>query len=192
MIALVEAVHERWAAMFGWLGLALIFDAIDGPLARALDIGRTLPDWSGDTLDLVVDFTTYVFVPAYAIMASGLLLPGTATALGAAIVVSGALYFADKRMKTEEFKGKKEDKELFDEATVWVGGLDRVHRARRIARCYDFSATPFAPSGKHATIAFRNLIVSADSVRPATPSAPGAPPPCPANKKIMVSPHWFD
>ena len=107
LIALVEAVHERWAAMFGWLGLALIFDAIDGPLARALDIGRTLPDWSGDTLDLVVDFTTYVFVPAYAIMASGLLLPGTATALGAAIVVSGALYFADKRMKTEDnhFRG---------------------------------------------------------------------------------------
>jgi len=49
-----------------------------------------------------------------------------------------------------EFKGKKEDKELFDEATVWVGGLDRIHRARRIARCYDFSATPFAPSGKQS------------------------------------------
>lgn len=49
-----------------------------------------------------------------------------------------------------EFKGKKEDKELFDEATVWVGGLDRIHRARRIARCFDFSATPFAPSGKQS------------------------------------------
>jgi len=49
-----------------------------------------------------------------------------------------------------EFKGRREDKELFDEATVWVGGLDRIHRARGIARCYDFSATPFAPSGKQS------------------------------------------
>ena len=49
-----------------------------------------------------------------------------------------------------EFKGKREDKELFAEATVWVGGLDRIHRARGIARCYDFSATPFAPSGKQS------------------------------------------
>lgn len=49
-----------------------------------------------------------------------------------------------------EFKGRREDRELFDEATVWVGGLDRIHRARGIARCYDFSATPFAPSGKQS------------------------------------------
>ena len=38
-------------------------------------------------------------------------------------------------------------KAQIDEATKWVGGLDRIHRARRILRCYDFSATPFAPSG---------------------------------------------
>lgn len=49
-----------------------------------------------------------------------------------------------------EFKGRREDKELFAEATVWVGGLDRIHRARGISRCYDFSATPFAPSGKQS------------------------------------------
>ena len=37
-----------------------------------------------------------------------------------------------------------------DEATKWVGGLDRIHKARGILRCFDFSATPFAPSGKKA------------------------------------------
>lgn len=35
-----------------------------------------------------------------------------------------------------------------EEATVWVGGLDRIHRARGILRCFDLSATPFVPSGK--------------------------------------------
>ena len=33
-------------------------------------------------------------------------------------------------------------------ATKWVGGLDRIHRARGVLRCYDFSATPFAPTGR--------------------------------------------
>jgi len=65
------------------------------------------PNWSGDVLDLVVDFVTYVFVPAYAITASGLLLPVAAPLLGAGIVVTGALYFADRRMKAADnhFRG---------------------------------------------------------------------------------------
>lgn len=107
LIALLEAVREHWAAMFAWLGVALLIDALDGPLARRFNVGGVLPNWSGDTLDLVVDFTTYVFVPAYAITASGLLIPLATPLLGFAIVVSGALYFADRRMKTYDnhFRG---------------------------------------------------------------------------------------
>src|SRR5664279_3014285 len=107
LIALMEAVREHWAAMFAWLGLALVIDAIDGPMARRLDVKRLQPDWSGDVLDLVVDFVTYVFVPAYAIAASGLLLPLASPLLGAGIVVTGALYFADRRMKAADnhFRG---------------------------------------------------------------------------------------
>ena len=66
LLALLEAVREHWAAMFAWLGVALIIDAADGPMARRLDVVRLQPHWSGDVLDLVVDFVTYVFVPAYA------------------------------------------------------------------------------------------------------------------------------
>jgi type III restriction enzyme len=42
-------------------------------------------------------------------------------------------------------------KDSAEEATVWIGGLDRLHRSRGILKCYDFSATPFAPSGKKST-----------------------------------------
>lgn len=107
LIALLEAVREHWAAMFAWLGAALVVDALDGPIARRLDVARLQPNVSGDVLDLVVDFVTYVFVPAYAITASGLLLPLTAPILGAGVVVSGALYFADRRMKAGDnhFRG---------------------------------------------------------------------------------------
>lgn len=38
-----------------------------------------------------------------------------------------------------------------DEATRWIEGLDRIHRQRRIGRCFDLSATPFAPTGKTST-----------------------------------------
>ena len=93
LIALLEAVREHWAAMFGWLGAALVIDAVDGPIARRLDVARVLPNWSGDVLDLVVDFVTYVFVPAYAITASGLLLPLAAPLLGVGIAVSRRALF---------------------------------------------------------------------------------------------------
>src|SRR3569623_1081051 len=107
LLALLEAVREHWAAMFAWLGLALVIDGLDGPIARRLNVEAAQPDWSGEVLDLVVDFVTYVFVPAYAIIASGLLLPIAAPLLGVGIVVSGALYFADRRMKTADnhFRG---------------------------------------------------------------------------------------
>ena len=107
LIALLEAVREHWAAMFWWLGVALVIDGVDGPIARRLDVVRMQPNWSGEVLDLVVDYVTYVFVPAYAITASGLLLPLAAPLLGGGIAVSGALYFSDRRMKAEDnhFRG---------------------------------------------------------------------------------------
>src|SRR5271165_2260191 len=71
LLALVAATEHKWSRMFVWLGVALFVDAIDGPLARRYRVVEVLPRWSGDALDFVVDFVTYVFVPAYAISASG-------------------------------------------------------------------------------------------------------------------------
>jgi len=107
LLALMEAVREHWTAMFWWLGVALVIDGVDGPIARRLDVVRLQPNWSGEVLDLVVDFVTYVFVPAYAIAASGLLWPLAAPLLGIGIAISGALYFADRRMKSDDnhFRG---------------------------------------------------------------------------------------
>jgi type III restriction enzyme len=50
-----------------------------------------------------------------------------------------------------EMKTKKPteiSKDEIDEATKWVDGLDRIHKARGILACFDFSATPFSPTGK--------------------------------------------
>jgi phosphatidylcholine synthase len=106
-LALVLATGEHWAAMFFCLGLALVVDGADGPLAREFKVAEVLPRWSGETLDLIVDFTTYVFVPAYAIAASGMLPKALAVPAGIVVVITGALYFADRQMKTADnyFRG---------------------------------------------------------------------------------------
>ena len=107
LLALLAADDRNWSAMFAWLGAALVVDAIDGPLARRYSVATVLPRWSGDTLDLVVDFLTYVFVPAYAIVRSGLMPDALAIIAAIAIVISSALYFADRNMKTDDnhFRG---------------------------------------------------------------------------------------
>src|SRR3984957_6530281 len=41
-------------------------------------------------------------------------------------------------------------REDIEEATKWVGGLDRIHRTRDILTCFDLTATPFAPTGRRS------------------------------------------
>ncbi len=106
-LAMLAAVDRAWPAMFLWLGLALVVDALDGPMARRMQVMTLLPRWSGDVLDLVVDFLTYVFVPAYAIAHAGVLPEPLAVPAGIAVVVTSALYFADRQMKMDDnsFRG---------------------------------------------------------------------------------------
>jgi type III restriction enzyme len=65
------------------------------------------------------------------------------------IVINDEAHHAWRIPAESKIKGVK--KEDIEESTVWVGGLDRIHRARGIIRCFDLSATPFAPSGKKAS-----------------------------------------
>src|ERR1700733_15049163 len=96
LMALLAAVRSDWPQMFIWLGIALFIDGIDGTFARRLHVAEVLPRWSGDVLDLIVDILNYVFVPAYALAAGGLLPDAVAIPLGIVIVVTGSLYFADR------------------------------------------------------------------------------------------------
>ncbi len=65
------------------------------------------------------------------------------------IVINDEAHHAWRIPAESKVKGVK--KEDIEESTIWVGGLDRIHRMRGILRCFDLSATPFAPSGKKAT-----------------------------------------
>lgn len=65
------------------------------------------------------------------------------------IVINDEAHHAWRIPAESKIRGVK--KEEIEESTVWVGGLDRIHRARGILKCFDLSATPFAPSGKKAS-----------------------------------------
>ena len=100
-MSLIAAGEGRWVAMFGWLGLALFVDGIDGPIARKIEIKRILPNWSGDVLDAVIDYATFVMIPAVGLYLSGLIGEPWSGVAAALIVISSAIYYADTRMKTK-------------------------------------------------------------------------------------------
>ncbi len=101
-LALVAAASHRWEDAFGWLGIALIVDGLDGPLARRLDVKDKLPRFSGEHLDLVVDYLTYVVVPAYIIYEAHLVPLGLGMVTAALILLTSLYHFSDNESKTED------------------------------------------------------------------------------------------
>ncbi|MDR5654049.1 CDP-alcohol phosphatidyltransferase family protein [Ruixingdingia sedimenti] len=102
MLAMLAAVQAQWSLMFGWLVVAFVVDGIDGPLARRYGVRMHAPQIDGVILDLIIDYLTYVFIPAYALFASGLLPGWTGWVAIGVITFASALYFADTRMKTKD------------------------------------------------------------------------------------------
>ena len=102
LVAMLAAGTHDWSMMYLWLLAALVVDGIDGPLARKFNVKKYAPQWDGVLLDLIIDYLTYVFIPAYALFQSGL-LPGWPGWIAALVVcLTGAIYFADTRMKTAD------------------------------------------------------------------------------------------
>lgn len=102
MLAMLAAVDEKWSLMFLWLVVAFFVDGIDGPLARRYDVKTNAAEFDGVLLDLIIDYLTYVFIPAYALFKSGLLPGWTGWIAIILITFASAMYFADTRMKTKD------------------------------------------------------------------------------------------
>lgn len=103
MLAMLAAVDSDWSMMFLWLVVAFFVDGIDGPLARRYDVKENAPIFDGVLLDLIIDYLTYVFVPAYALFKSDLLPGWTGWIAIIIITFTSAMYFADTRMKTRDY-----------------------------------------------------------------------------------------
>lgn len=103
LLAALAMFDGAWERMFAWLGLALVIDGIDGTFARLAQVEERLPRFSGERLDLVVDYVTYVFVPALALMRGGF-LDGPAGLIVAALILLSSLYhFSDLASKGDDY-----------------------------------------------------------------------------------------
>jgi len=102
MLAMLAAVEEAWSMMFLWLVVALAVDGIDGPLARRYQVKTNWPAYDGVLMDLIIDYLTYVFIPAFALFESGLLTGWTGWMAIILIVYGSVIYFSDTRMKTDD------------------------------------------------------------------------------------------
>lgn len=106
-LAIAAATQQQWQAAFLWLFAAALVDAIDGTLARKLQVAGLTPTFDGALLDNIVDYLTYVIVPAIMLYESGLLPPRLALSGVAIIMLSSAYQFCQIDAKTDDhyFKG---------------------------------------------------------------------------------------
>ena len=102
MLAMLAAVDGKWDLMFLWLVVAFAVDGIDGPLARRYEVKKYAGEFDGVLLDLIIDYLTYVFIPAFALFKSDLLPGWTGWFAIIVITFASAMYFADTRMKTKD------------------------------------------------------------------------------------------
>jgi phosphatidylcholine synthase len=102
VLALAATIQGQTGLAFFWLGIAMLVDGIDGTFARMARVEERAPRYDGTILDLVIDYTTYVFVPAAILLIGGYLPPGTNEIVLGLMCLTAALYFSDTKMKTEE------------------------------------------------------------------------------------------
>lgn len=95
-------VQDRYREAFFWLLLSVIVDATDGVLARRLDIAARLPWFNGARLDDIVDYLTYVFVPAVIVWHAGLVPAAIAHVIPSVMLLSSAYGFSREDAKTAD------------------------------------------------------------------------------------------
>ena len=104
-LALVAVLKNDPVAAFMWLGLALFVDGIDGTLARKARVLEYTPNVDGRTLDNVIDFFTYVAVPALMVYWFPMVpeVWGLNIAAAAAIMAVSCYTFANTGMKSDDY-----------------------------------------------------------------------------------------
>lgn len=102
LLAFQAASNHAWETAFAWLGVALIIDGLDGPLARKISIEIRWPRVSGERLDLIIDYLNYVAVPAFIMVQAKLMPQGFGILAGSIILISSLYHFADQGSKTRD------------------------------------------------------------------------------------------
>ena len=102
LLATIAVFEYRFRDAFVWLAITIIIDASDGVLARAVRVRDHLPWFNGAKLDDIVDYLTYVFVPALLVWRSLLVPAPWAVPIASAMLLSSAYGFNREDAKTSD------------------------------------------------------------------------------------------
>jgi phosphatidylcholine synthase len=103
MLALAAAIQRDYRTTFLWFVAATAIDAVDGWFARAARVKETVPQIDGARLDDIVDYLTYVFVPAFLVWQAGVVPSGATVPVTAAMLLSSLFGFSQTDAKTEDY-----------------------------------------------------------------------------------------
>jgi phosphatidylcholine synthase len=102
VLAILAAERGDAAASMGWMAYTVAVDSVDGTLARAVGVKQVLPFFDGTRLDDLVDYVTYVIVPALFLLHMHLLPPRAAVVVALCPVLASAYGFCRTDSKTAD------------------------------------------------------------------------------------------
>lgn len=102
-LALQASIEQQARAAFLWMLLAVLIDATDGTLARAVEIKKVIPWFDGAKLDDIVDYFTFVIVPVVFLFYAELLPPSGTLFFVALPLLASAYGFCQAASKTPDF-----------------------------------------------------------------------------------------
>lgn len=107
LLAIVAAMEENWFLAFIWMCITIFIDAVDGTLARRFRVKEIVPNFDGELLDNMVDYFTYVLVPALVLVKGNLVPENLVIWTVIMITLSSAYQFCQTDAKTDDhfFKG---------------------------------------------------------------------------------------
>ena len=144
MMLAVDAIWQNNARLaLIWLGIAMLIDGLDGPLARRFEVAKHVPQIDGAILDHVIDFTGYCFLPALMVYHFALVPQGWAIAATSFMLMTALYTFANEQAKTEEydFRGFPA---LWNVVVFYMIIFDSDPRLNLLAIIF-LGAMPFAP-----------------------------------------------
>lgn len=101
-MAILAIIDHRWQATVFWLIVCQIIDGVDGTLARRFRVTEVLPNWSGKSIDYVVDFCTYAVIPALFMYSANVFPPNLNLWAAAAVLLTSAMYYGKDGMVSED------------------------------------------------------------------------------------------
>jgi phosphatidylcholine synthase len=101
-LAIRAVVDADYRTAFFWLALQVVVDATDGALARRARVSERLPWFNGAKLDDIVDYLTYVFVPAVIVWRAALVPGPSMLVVVSAVLLSSAYGFNTADAKTSD------------------------------------------------------------------------------------------